>query len=66
MCGIVAIASRGAPVDPDRLRAAMSALAHRGPDGEGTWFSPDRRFALGHTRLALVDRALGPTADGVG
>lgn len=66
MCGIVAIASRGAPVDPDRLRAAMSALAHRGPDGEGTWFSPDRRFALGHTRLALVDRARGqqPMASG--
>ena len=50
MCGIVAVA--GAPASLD---GAMRALAHRGPDGSGQWVSPDRRVALGHTRLAVVD-----------
>ena len=31
------------------------ALAHRGPDGAGTWISPDRRVGLGSRRLAIID-----------
>lgn len=30
-------------------------MAARGPDGEGVWTSPDRRVALGHRRLAIID-----------
>ena len=30
---------------------------HRGPDGNDAW--QDERIALGHTRLAIVDRAGG-------
>jgi len=30
-------------------------LAHRGPDGNGTWSSPSQRCTLGHTRLAIID-----------
>src|SRR6478609_8389940 len=52
MCGFVALVSRDAPVDPT---AALHALRHRGPDGEGTWRSRDHRVALGHVRLAIVD-----------
>ena len=59
MCGIVAFASWAAPVEPDRIGKGMAALRHRGPDGAGSWTSPDGRVALGHTRLALVDRAGG-------
>lgn len=32
-----------------------TALAHRGPDGEGLWRAADGRVALGHRRLSLVD-----------
>ena len=34
-------------------------LAHRGPDAEGYWHSPDGRVHLGHRRLAIID--LTPT-----
>ncbi len=29
--------------------------AHRGPDGEGTWVSPDGRIGLAHVRLSIID-----------
>jgi asparagine synthase (glutamine-hydrolysing) len=40
-------------------------LAKRGPDGEGLWWSEDRRVGLAHRRLAIIDladRALQPMA----
>lgn len=59
MCGIVAIFSRGKPVDPLVLQRATDRLRHRGPDGEGLWISPDRQVALGHRRLSIIDLATG-------
>src|SRR5215211_3512461 len=56
MCGIVAIYSATSrPVTPDVLSRATAALAHRGPDGQGSWRSLDGRIGLGHARLAIVD-----------
>jgi asparagine synthase (glutamine-hydrolysing) len=37
----------------------MSALAHRGPDGEGVWIEPERSVYLGHKRLSIIDLATG-------
>jgi asparagine synthase (glutamine-hydrolysing) len=52
MCGIVGVVS-------PRLRTtyskALKALSHRGPDGEGEYFSTDRSVWLGHRRLAIID-----------
>ncbi|PYS14424.1 MAG: asparagine synthetase B, partial [Acidobacteria bacterium] len=31
------------------------AMSHRGPDGAGIFISSDRRLALGHRRLAIID-----------
>jgi asparagine synthase (glutamine-hydrolysing) len=54
MCGIAGwIASEG--VDPSAMDRALAALNRRGPDGSGTWMSPDRRVILGHRRLAILD-----------
>ncbi len=53
MCGIFAAITRQG-VTPERCRAALTALRHRGPDGAGTWTSRDRRWTLGHTRLSII------------
>lgn len=54
MCGIAVLAGPGAQ-DKARLESGVAALRHRGPDGSGTWRSPDGHVALGHTRLAIID-----------
>lgn len=59
MCGIAAIFSRGKPIEPGMLARAAGRLRHRGPDGEGLWFSPDRRIGLSHRRLSIIDLATG-------
>src|SRR3989338_167934 len=54
MCGIAGIVHMdGRPVDTEVLDAMTDALAHRGPDGRGTYI--DRSVGLGHRRLAIVD-----------
>src|SRR5689334_5872472 len=58
MCGIVAIysfRSGAAPVDEQELVAARDCMTSRGPDGCGQWISSDRRVAMGHRRLAIID-----------
>ncbi len=50
MCGIAGFAGRP---DSAALDAMTDALAHRGPDGRGTW--QDDRMSLGHRRLSIVD-----------
>ncbi len=58
MCGIAgAINLRGETVpDLDRRLAAMSALiAHRGPDGHGTWAHPNGHVGFAHRRLSIFD-----------
>lgn len=60
MCGITGWFS-SLPIDPatanPRLAAMVRAIAHRGPDGEGTKL--DRHAALGHRRLAIIDLETG-------
>jgi asparagine synthase (glutamine-hydrolysing) len=58
MCGINGIyaynPAAGAP-DEREVLATRDAMRARGPDGCGVWWSPDRRAALGHRRLAIQD-----------
>jgi asparagine synthase (glutamine-hydrolysing) len=55
MCGICGMIRIGgaAPGTPQHVRAMSRAIAHRGPDGEGYWDTPDG--TLGHRRLAIID-----------
>ncbi|WP_038937134.1 asparagine synthase (glutamine-hydrolyzing) [Bradyrhizobium japonicum] len=56
MCGIAGILNiRGNPVDPAEIARLTNLLAHRGPFGEGNWFSANRSLAFGHRRLAIID-----------
>lgn len=59
MCGIAGAAGALVHGSPDdlhhRIDAALAALEHRGPDGEGRWVEPAAHVALGHRRLAIID-----------
>ncbi len=45
----------GNVVSLSRLEAMTGVIAHRGPDGAGTWIAPDGRVGLGHRRLSIID-----------
>ena len=56
MCGIAGFLSIGAArPGEEMLRAMGDAMAHRGPDASGTFFSPDGRAGLSHRRLSILD-----------
>lgn len=63
MCGICGkVSLAGKPVPEELIRNMTAALAHRGPDGEGFYFSPRRpdinpamTVGLGHKRLSIID-----------
>jgi asparagine synthase (glutamine-hydrolysing) len=58
MCGIlgaVSVDRRALRFDEGAFSRALDTLAHRGPDDSGVWRSDDRRVALGHRRLSIID-----------
>jgi asparagine synthase (glutamine-hydrolysing) len=57
MCGIVGILNQSASqsVDSRLLGAMRDTMAHRGPDGAGSWVSDDGNVALAHRRLSIID-----------
>lgn len=57
MCGIAGIISAHRPANPAAVRAMIGTMVHRGPDGSALWSSGDCRVALGHCRLAIIDRS---------
>jgi asparagine synthase (glutamine-hydrolysing) len=54
ICGIVAF-SPGFCCDATIIQKMSEVLRHRGPDDGGTWVDEQRRAALGHRRLSIVD-----------
>ena len=50
MCGILGVLPA---IDVVQFDHALDTLAHRGPDGSGTW--SDSNVMLGHRRLAILD-----------
>src|SRR4051812_23536382 len=55
MCAIVGIASRTPVEERAWVRAGRDAMAHRGPDDAGEWWSEDGRIGFGHRRLSIID-----------
>jgi asparagine synthase (glutamine-hydrolysing) len=54
MCGIAGqVNFDGSAVSPAVLKNMTDRIAHRGPDGEGHWFSDE--VGLGHRRLSIID-----------
>jgi len=57
MCGIAGFWRRG-PTAEDAQSVAgrmATALAHRGPDADGTWIDDAAGIALAHRRLSIID-----------
>src|SRR4051812_831955 len=70
MCGIAGVIAweEKLAVTREQLARMSNAIAHRGPDGEGTWIAQANSAACGlaHRRLAIIDpdpRANQPFAD---
>ncbi|QZI69896.1 asparagine synthase (glutamine-hydrolyzing) [Pseudomonas protegens] len=57
MCGITGqLLASGSPGELQAsLTKMMTAIRHRGPDGDGIWLDEQRPVALGHVRLAIID-----------
>jgi asparagine synthase (glutamine-hydrolysing) len=60
MCGIFGLflPRAASHLDAD-LDSMLSALQHRGPDGDETHISEDRRYQAGFRRLAIIDLETG-------
>ncbi|MCA9191821.1 MAG: asparagine synthase (glutamine-hydrolyzing) [Planctomycetales bacterium] len=55
MCGIAGIIAGKSFRKREILDAGVNAIAHRGPNGNGVFWSEDGRIGLAHTRLAIID-----------
>ncbi len=59
MCGIAGFWSPANTRDAaglEQIATAMGlAVAHRGPDGDGTWVDAERGIGFAHRRLAIID-----------
>jgi asparagine synthase (glutamine-hydrolysing) len=72
MCGLNGIYAFNHSANPPDRKELLSSRDHmtaRGPDGAGEWWSDDRRLALGHRRLAIIDlsqRASQPMISALG
>lgn len=55
MCAIFGLINLDAPVDADVVVRLRDQMRHRGPDDAGLWLDPDRRAALAHRRLSILD-----------
>jgi asparagine synthase (glutamine-hydrolysing) len=60
MCGIFGLflPTSASHMDAD-LSSMLSVLKHRGPDGDETYVSEDRRYQAGFRRLAIIDLETG-------
>lgn len=55
MCGIVGYIDKLNPVNKELFNTMLNTLAHRGPDGWGTYYNQDKAIVLGHRRLSFID-----------
>ncbi len=58
MCGIAGIFAyhnSAPPIDVEETLKIREAMRPRGPDGAGLWISQDKRVALAHRRLSIID-----------
>lgn len=56
MCGLAGFAfSPSFALEEERLRAALAAMRHRGPDDAGVFMDAEQSIGLAHARLSILD-----------
>ena len=53
ICGVVTTSTSGRRIERDVVERMRDVMAHRGPDGAGTFL--DEGVGLGHRRLSIID-----------
>ena len=69
MCGLVGICSTSRIDERSWLAAGRDAMAHRGPDDAGEWWSQNGCVGLAHRRLSIIDLSAAghqPMSDAAG
>jgi asparagine synthase (glutamine-hydrolysing) len=62
MCGICGVINKNfepIPAIHHKVETMKKLIAHRGPDGEGTWVHPAQFAGFGHLRLSIIDLQTG-------
>lgn len=55
ICGIYNFSGSSFSTSSELIRSMNEKLSHRGPDDTGIFLSLDKKTALGHTRLSIID-----------
>ncbi|OFY18576.1 MAG: asparagine synthase (glutamine-hydrolyzing) [Bacteroidetes bacterium GWF2_33_38] len=59
MCGIAGVwYNTSIYADKTVIKKMTDAIVHRGPDGDGFWYSEDNGLLLGHRRLSIIDLSI--------
>ena len=69
MCGLVGICSTSRIDERSWLAVGRDAMAHRGPDDAGEWWSQNGCVGLAHRRLSIIDLSAAghqPMSDAAG
>jgi asparagine synthase (glutamine-hydrolysing) len=59
MCGIIGVAAQHPLLDREWLDTGCAAMAHRGPDDSGSWWSANGNVGLAQRRLSIIDLSQG-------
>lgn len=55
MCGITGIFTFSKQLNPAWIKQMTDVIAHRGPNSDGFFVSENKKLALGHRRLSVID-----------
>jgi asparagine synthase (glutamine-hydrolysing) len=55
MCGILGFQSKNKEISEEHLNKMHSVISHRGPDAAGIYIDKNKKTALAHRRLSIID-----------
>ncbi len=55
MCGLAGYINQDSFCDDSLLKSMLAKIVHRGPDVTDTYYHAEKKVALGHNRLSIID-----------